>query len=134
MNKTDTAKLITMVSALDRQPTDQGMVEMWHRVLQEFTFEDCEAALIPAYKESKGYISARAVYAAVKKLREERATERMSLEIRESSESWEVSSCPRCFHGKALVTCLPCCRKIHEETHALSEPSRNQWIDENILA
>jgi gamma-glutamyltranspeptidase len=68
MNKGETAKLLVMVSALDRQPVDDGMVEMWHRMLGEFSFADCEAALIPAYKESRnGFITAKAVWDSVRR-------------------------------------------------------------------
>jgi hypothetical protein len=38
MDKAETATLLAMVSSLDRQPVDEGMVEMWHRVLGEFSF------------------------------------------------------------------------------------------------
>lgn len=63
MDKAEVANLLVMVSALDRQPVDEGMVEMWWRVLGDYSFERCEAALLPAYKESKsGFITAKAIY------------------------------------------------------------------------
>lgn len=132
MDKVETAKLITMVSALDRQPTDQGMVEMWHRILQEFDFSECEAAVVPAYKEAKGYVSARGIYAAVKQAREESARQRASLEIREDSGSWDVSACPVCPHGIAVVKCLPCCRRIYAEAGSMSADSRHHWAEKNL--
>jgi hypothetical protein len=68
MDKAETATLLAMVSALDRQPVDEGMVEMWLRVLGEFSFEQCEAALIPAYKESRaGFVTAKAVWEVVRR-------------------------------------------------------------------
>jgi hypothetical protein len=63
MDKGEVATLLAMVSSLDRQPVDDGMVEMWHRLLGGYGFEECEAALLPAYKESKsGFITAKAIY------------------------------------------------------------------------
>jgi len=68
MDKAETAKLLVMVSSLDRQPVDEGMVEMWWQVLGRFSFEDCQAALIPAYQESRsGFITARAVWDRVRR-------------------------------------------------------------------
>jgi hypothetical protein len=68
MDKAETATLLAMVSSLDRQPVDEGMVEMWHRVLGEFSFSACEAALIPAYKESRsGFLTAKAVWDVVRR-------------------------------------------------------------------
>jgi hypothetical protein len=68
MNKAETATLLAMVSALDRQPVDEGMVEMWHRVLGDYSFARCEGALIPAYKESRsGFLTAKAVWDVVRR-------------------------------------------------------------------
>jgi hypothetical protein len=67
MDKAEVANLLVMVSALDRQPVDEGMVEMWHRVLGDYTFEECERALVPAYKDSKsGFLTAKAIYDQVR--------------------------------------------------------------------
>jgi len=38
MDRGEVATLLAMVSSLDRQPVDEGMVEMWLRVLGEFSF------------------------------------------------------------------------------------------------
>ncbi len=68
MDRGEVATLLAMVSSLDRQPVDEGMVEMWLRVLGEFSFEQCEAALIPAYKESRaGFVTAKAVWEVVRR-------------------------------------------------------------------
>ena len=63
MDRAEVAKLLVMVSALDRQPVDEGMVEMWWRVLGDYSLETCEQALIPAYTDSKsGFLTAKAIY------------------------------------------------------------------------
>lgn len=68
MDKAQTAQLLVMVSALDRQPVDEGMIEMWSQVLGEFSFEECKDALIPAYKESKsGFVTAKAIWERVRR-------------------------------------------------------------------
>lgn len=36
MRRDEVSKLLAMVSSLDRQPVDEGMVEMWLRVLGSF--------------------------------------------------------------------------------------------------
>jgi len=68
MDKAETATLLAMVSALDRQPVDEGMVEMWHRLLGGYSFVVCEAAILPAYKESRsGFLTAKGVWDVVRR-------------------------------------------------------------------
>ena len=63
MNKEETATLIALISSLDRQPVDEGMVEMWHELLGAYSFEECREAIMPVYKNIKGpWIRARDIY------------------------------------------------------------------------
>jgi hypothetical protein len=90
MDKAQTATLLAMVSALDRQPVDQGMVEMWFRVLGEFSFDRCEAALIPAYKESRsGFITAKAVWDVVRRDGSVSAPRDWVRDMHDLGEHWE---------------------------------------------
>jgi hypothetical protein len=67
MDKGETATLLAMVSALDRQPVDDGMVEMWWRLLGGFSFAECEAAVLPVYRESRsGFVTAKGIYDRVR--------------------------------------------------------------------
>lgn len=68
MNKQETAKLLGMVSALDNQGVDEARVEMWHRVLGDYSFDACERAIVPAYKESAGlFLSAKEIWQHVRR-------------------------------------------------------------------
>jgi hypothetical protein len=63
MTKDETATLLALISALDRQPVDEGMVEMWHELLGNYSFDECREALMPVYKSMKGpWIRARDIY------------------------------------------------------------------------
>jgi len=63
MDRGEVATLLAMVSSLDRQPVDDGMVQMWFRLLGGYGFDECEAALLPAYKDSwNGFITAKSIY------------------------------------------------------------------------
>ncbi len=122
MNKAETAKLLVLVSSLDRQPTDEGMVEMWHRVLGAYEFTECEAALVPAYREAKGYISARAVETMVKKARNEvidraQRQERLSLEA-----AARATPPPTCkLHRLPIPKCIPCCITIYKQSDLVGD-------------
>jgi hypothetical protein len=135
MNKAEVAKLLVMVSSLDRQPTDEGMVEMWHRILGGYEFSECEEALVSAYREAKGYMSARGVEVAVKKLRNDRA-EKLESETRLQLEA-EVRKTPppSCVeHGSGIASCVPCGVKIYEMSLRLgSGPALHSWATENIF-
>ena len=90
MDKAETATLLAMVSALDRQPVDEGMVEMWHRVLGEYSFARCEAALIPAYKESRsGFLTAKAVWEQVRRESSVASPRQWVAEMHDLGEHWE---------------------------------------------
>lgn len=68
MNKQEMAKILGMVSALDNQPVDEAKLEMWHRVLGQYTFTQVEAAIVPAYKESVGlFLSAKELWQHVRR-------------------------------------------------------------------
>ena len=63
MDRGEVATLLAMVSSLDRQAVDDGMVEMWFQLLEKYSFDDCKAALLPAYKDSRnGFITAKSIY------------------------------------------------------------------------
>ena len=90
MDRGEVATLLAMVSSLDRQPVDEGMVEMWLRVLGEFSFEQCEAALIPAYKESRaGFVTAKAVWEVVRRNGVSVMTRAWVEELHDMGEHWE---------------------------------------------
>jgi hypothetical protein len=90
MDKAETATLLAMVSALDRQPVDEGMVVMWHRVLGEYSFARCEAALIPAYKESRsGFLTAKAVWDIVRRESSVASPRQWVSEMHALGEHWE---------------------------------------------
>jgi hypothetical protein len=90
MRRDEVSKLLTMVSSLDRQPVDEGMVEMWLRVLGGFSFEQCEAALIPAYKESRsGFVTAKAVWEVVRRDGVSVKPRAWVEELHELGEHWE---------------------------------------------
>jgi hypothetical protein len=134
VNKTEVAKLVTLVSGLDRQPTDQAMVEMWHRVLGDYTFTECEAALVPAYKESKGFISARLVDAMVRKARTENALKTESVQRQEIEAQTDVAPPPQCRqHSKSINTCVSCATMIYEKSLAIGEGwNLHKWATENV--
>ncbi len=63
MNREETVKVLTMVSALDGRSADEMQVEMWLEMFRNFSFDQVKAAIIPAYKESdKGFLTAKGVW------------------------------------------------------------------------
>jgi hypothetical protein len=70
MTREETAELLALVSSMDRQPVDKGVVEMWWRMLGDYTYEECDAALVPAFRDTKNtYLSAKDVWAEVRRVR-----------------------------------------------------------------
>lgn len=70
MRKDETATLLAYVSSLDRQPVNDGVIEMWTQMLADYTFEECHKAIIPAYREMTGnFISAKDIWQQVRRER-----------------------------------------------------------------
>jgi hypothetical protein len=134
MNKAETAKLLVMVSSLDRQPTDEGMVEMWHRVLGGYEFAECESALVPAYREAKGYISARLVETMVKKVRAETIEQTQRQERLQLESDTRAIPPPNCrAHSLPIATCIPCCVTIYKKAEIIGEGySLHNWALANV--
>lgn len=67
MTKDEMATLLALISSLDRQTVDEGMVEMWFELLGKYDYEECREAIMPVYKSMKGpFIRARDIYDYVK--------------------------------------------------------------------
>ena len=63
MNREETVKILTMVSALDGRAADEMQVEMWMELFQDHSFEHVKEQIIPAYKSSeRGFLSAKAIW------------------------------------------------------------------------
>jgi len=68
VNREETVKVLTMVSALDGRAADDMQVEMWREMFRNYSFEQVKEAIIPAYKESdKGFLSAKLVWDVVRR-------------------------------------------------------------------
>ena len=63
MNREETVKILTMVSALDGRAADEMQVEMWMELFQDHSFEAVKEQIIPAYKRSeRGFLSAKLIW------------------------------------------------------------------------
>jgi len=68
VNREETVKVLTMVSALDGRAADDMQVEMWMEMFRNYSFEQVKEAIIPAYQESdKGFLSAKLVWDVVRR-------------------------------------------------------------------
>ena len=66
----ETATLLAFVSSLDRQPVNDGVIEMWTQMLGDYTYQECFDAIVPAYKEMSGsFISAKDIWLVVRRER-----------------------------------------------------------------
>ena len=97
MNREETVKVLTMVSALDGRAADDMQVEMWREMFRNYSFDQVKDAIIPAYKESdKGFLSAKAVWDVV---RREAAQPKARAWVRELHDIGEHFECTKeeCF-------------------------------------
>jgi hypothetical protein len=103
MRKDETATLLALVSSLDRQPVNEGVVEMWWRMLGDYSFEECEAAIIPAYKEMTGnFISAKDVWSQVRRSRSQPVPRQWVKDLHDMGEHFECRE-DECARWKAVA-------------------------------
>ena len=103
MTKDETATLLAFVSSMDRQPVDDGVIEMWWRMLGDFTFEECDAALVPAYRDMTGnYLSSKDVWKEVRRVRSQPVPRQWVLDLHNIGEHFECR--PGEFGHPAEVT------------------------------
>jgi len=90
MDKAETATILAMVSALDRQPVNDGNVEMWWRMLKDYSFELVESAIIPAYQNTKNtYITAKDVWTEVRRINSQPVPRAWVKELHDLGEHFE---------------------------------------------
>jgi hypothetical protein len=90
MTKDECATLLALVSSLDRQPVDEGIIEMWWRMLKDFSFEECDAAIVPAYQEMRGdYMSSKDVWMIVKRVRSQPVKRQWVKDLHDINEHFE---------------------------------------------
>jgi len=70
MNKAEMGQILSMASALDGQIVSEPKALMWLQMLDGFTYEECQAAIVPACKEHpSGIVTAKGIYDQVRRKR-----------------------------------------------------------------
>lgn len=125
MNKIDVAKLLTRASAVDNRVVTEETVEAWFELLQDVHYPAAVDAVLEHFKTSTEYLLPGHIVAGAKRVmdRLERDARRdaimnpqseRNLAI-EEAEALRKQPIPTCEHGKTLVRCETCCKRLAEE-------------------
>lgn len=132
MDRSEIAALLTQVSALDNRVVDEAGVEMWHRILEKYDYDDAMQALPMFFQKSDDYLSPRRLIAEIKIVKEQRALEAEQEQRRLESESGDGVAQPLCAkHELKILDCVPCCVEIEQ---ALKYPGgRGDALADDLL-
>jgi hypothetical protein len=75
MTPEETGKLLAAAATVDNRKVGPLQVLMWHRVLGDLRYEDCEAALVEHFGESTDWVMPAHIRQRVKKIRLQRLEE-----------------------------------------------------------
>lgn len=84
MDREQTARLLTQASLVDNRRITEAHVEQWWRILGDFDFAECEAAVVEHFKTASTYLQPNHIFAIVKRHREERALENHSRQLEQA--------------------------------------------------
>jgi len=128
MTKLEITKLLTLIAAIDNRNIDEVTVEMWHRVLNGYTYDEAARAVPAFFAEQDGYLAPRGLIAQMGKLKQV-AAEGVHHEVLQlESEGWGSDPQPLCrAHDVPVTRCLPCCLVFG----GLSEYESDVWWSSN---
>ena len=90
MTEDEMAEIVSMASALDGQIVSESKVMMWLEMLGDFSYEECQAAIIPACKEhSAGMVTAKGIWEQVRRKRSQPVPRQWVKELHDLGEHFE---------------------------------------------
>ena len=90
MNKAEMGEILSMASALDGQIVSESKIAMWLEMLENSTYEECRAAIVPACKESPtGFITAKGIWEQVRRARSQPVPRQWVKDLHEGGHHFE---------------------------------------------
>jgi hypothetical protein len=133
MKKIDTHKILIQLSTIDNRIVDEYTVEMWHRVIGDYEYEDAELAIPVAFAESDAYMTPHRLLTAIKKIKDERAVSNNHQQLQLESSEWKSDPEPTCAeHNKGITQCQPCYMRLYREAPNVYGQQLHDWAVQNI--
>lgn len=133
MKKIDTHKILIQLSTIDNRIVDEYTVEMWHRVIGGYEYEDAELAIPVAFAESDAYMTPHRLLATIKKLKEERLTVSKHQQLQLESAEWKSDPEPTCAeHNQRITQCQPCYMRLYRDAPNVTGQQLHEWAVQNI--
>ena len=133
MNKVEVAKLLTLIAAIDNRKIDEVTVEMWHKIVGGYEYEEAASAVPQYFAETDTYLAPRGLLAKMKVIREAKAQEGAHKALEDETANYKSDPEPMCRIHRSLITqCQPCYTTIFEEADYLSANARHEWAIRNI--
>jgi hypothetical protein len=129
MNKTETKKILDIISAIDNRKLDEGVALAWHAVLNHIPLDIAKQAHILARRDERvNYLEPRHIVSWAK----EAAFKLDRQKAQPEQEPTHRDEEPVCkAHNKTLLTCKHCCHKLQEMSH-LSNADLLAWAKAHV--
>jgi hypothetical protein len=111
MNKTETKKILDIISAIDNRKVGLETIEAWHMVIGSIPFDIAKEALRLAQQDvSVKYLEPRHIYSWAKE-----AAYRLDRDNSKSVEAFSGTPEPTCKHADKLLNCKKCCFELYQQ-------------------
>lgn len=135
----ETEVLLREMFAIDGRHLDADKLKAWHNVIGNMPLDIAQRALRMARQDERiKYIEPKHIFGKAKEAAE--AMDRQEERNKEIPKPVQGSPHPSCIHGKALLSCNPCCNAVwrhHKETHPhldVGDEKCAEFAKENVLA
>lgn len=133
MNKTEVAKLLTEISAIDNRIVDEGRVEAWYPIVKNYDYPDAVEALAGWFQKYDGYLSPRGLIMEIKAVREARALEAEQSRRQLEYEALQGEPQPVCReHELKIMECFDCRQRLVAMTGQLHPNDLHNWAKGNL--
>lgn len=131
MLRTETQDLLRQIAAVDNRKITNETIEAWHGIIGAIPFEIAKEALKLAQSDATiKYLEPRHIVGWAKE-----AAFRLDRQKPKVEEQLVGSPQPKCKdHGKAILTCDPCCHRLHKYSEQSGGNGLSTFAKANIYA
>lgn len=134
----ETEILLREMFAIDGRMLDAERIKAWHNVIGSMPLEIAQRALRLARQDERiGYVEPKHIIGKAKESADALDREERIKNAQQAKEFQQGFPQPTCIHGELLLSCNPCCHRMHleHEAHKVKEINSElclKYAKENI--
>jgi hypothetical protein len=115
----ETEILLREMFAIDGRMLDAERIKAWHNVIGSMPLDIAQRALRLARQDERiGYVEPKHIIGKAKESADSLDREERVKQAQQAKPTQKGFPQPTCIHGEPLLSCNPCCHKMHLEHQA----------------